>query len=213
MKRKYIKKSCILIIVLALSISGCGYGKGQAERKEIGIENSTTDKEKSEEEIIKVKLPQKFINLSGKGAAGVVEDTKIVGKEHYIDVYENEDGTVTVEITKEQQQDYWLPSREDVWKGVEEQLKEYDENYRLEHNDSYTQVDAYYNQELPWDKAGVFMIYAEVLCASYQLFSGVDSDSWRVEINIYNSDTGKLVKSGSSDADMTYDDSDWEASK
>lgn len=213
MKRKYINKSCIIIIVLALSVSGCGYSKEQKENKGIEVENGSGSKEKKEENIIKVKLPQKFINLSGKGIEGLIEETESVGKEHYSDVYENEDGTITVEITKEQQQDYWLPSREDVWRDLQEQFKEYDENYRLEHNDSYTQVDAYYNLNLPEDKAIVYVIYTEYLCASYQLFSGVDSDEWRVEINIYNSDTGKLVKSGSSDADMTYDDSDWEASK
>ena len=213
MKRKYINNGCILIMIIALSISGCGYSQRQDQNKTIEAEKSSDGKEKDEEEIIKVKLPQKFINLSGKGAKGVVEDTKSVGEENYIDVYENEDGTVTVEITEQQKQEYWLPSRGELMEELQEQLKEYDENYRLEHNDSYTQVDAYYNLELPADKAIIFVIYAEVLCASYQLFSGVDSEEWRVEINIYNSDTGKLVKSGSSDADMTYDDSDWEASK
>lgn len=212
MKRKYINNSCIFIIILALSISGCGYGKEQKENKGIEVENSSGNKEKKEE-IIKVKLPQKFINLSGKGTTGVVEDTKSVGEENYMDVYENEDGTITVEITEQQQQEYWLPSRGELMEDLQEELQEYDENYRLEHNDSYTQVDAYYNLELPADKAIIFVIYAEVLCASYQLFSGVDSDAWRVEINIYNSDTGKLVKSGSSDADFGYENSDWEASK
>ncbi|WP_143524529.1 hypothetical protein [Roseburia sp. 499] len=117
-----------------------------------------------------------------------------------------------MEINK-RQQEYWLTSRGELLEELQEQLKGYDENYRLEHNDSYTQVDVYYNQELPWDKAGSYVVYAEWLCASYQLFSGVGSDDWRVAINIYNSDTGKLVKSGSSDASLTYDDSDCEASK
>nr|WP_158024960.1 hypothetical protein [Roseburia sp. 499] len=212
MKRKYINNGCILIIIFALSISGCGYSQTQPEKKEIEVENSSGSNEKKEEDIIKVKLPQKFINLSGKGVEGLIENIK-EGEDDYIDVYENEDGTVTVEITEQQQQEYWLPSRGELLEDLQEQFKEYDENYRLEHNDSYTQVDAYYNLNLPWDKAGVFVIYAEFLCASYQLFSGVDSDSWRVEINIYNSDTGKLVKSGSSDADFGYENSDWEASK
>lgn len=213
MKRKYINNGCILIMIIALSISGCGYSQRQDQNKTIEAEKSSDGKEKDEEEIIKVKLSQKFINLSGKGAKGVVEDTKSVGEENYIDVYENEDGTVTVEITEQQKQEYWLPSRGELMEELQEQLKEYDENYRLEHNDSYTQVDAYYNLELPADKAIIFVIYAEVLCASYQLFSGVESEEWRVEINIYNSDTGKLVKSGSSDADFGYENSDWEASK
>ena len=210
MKRKYINKSCIIIIVLALSVSGCGYGKGQAENKGIEVENSSDDKEKKKEDIIKVNLDSRIINISGKSAEETVEEIRDGG--NCLEIYENEDGTVTVEITKEQQE-YWMTSRGKLFGELEEKLKEYDENYRLEHNDSYTQVDAYYNLSLPWDKAGVFVIYAEFLCATYQVFSGVDSDSWRVEINIYNSDTGKLVKSGSSDADFGYENSDWEASK
>ena len=213
MRRKYINTGGILILILVLSVSGCGYGQIQDKNEGIEVKNSSDDKEKKEEEILKVELPQKFINLSGQGVEGLIEDIKDVGEENYIDIYANEDGTIMVEITEQQRQEYWLPSREDVWKGLQELLKEYDGNYRLEHNESYTQVDAYYNQELPWDKAGSYVVYAEYLCASYQLFSGVDSDEWRVAINIYNSDTGKLVKSGSSDADITYDNSDWEASK
>ena len=213
MRRKYINTGCILILILVLSVSGCGYGQIQDKNKEIEIENSSDDKEKKEE-IIKVELSQKFINLSGQGVEGLIEDTKNnVGKENYVEVYENENGTITVEITEQQQQEYWLPSRGELMEELQEQFKEYDENYRLEHNESYTQVDAYYNLSLPADKAIVYVIYAEYLCASYQLFSGVDSDEWRVAINIYNSDTGNLVKSGSSDADFGYENSDWEASK
>ena len=209
MKRKYINNSCIFIIILALSISGCGYGKEQKEKKGIEVENSSGNKEKKEE-IIKVKLDSRIINISGKSAEETVEEIRDGG--NCLDIYENEDGTVTVEITKEQQE-YWMTSRGELMGELEEKLKEYDENYQLQHNNSYTQVDAYYNLNLPWDKAGVFVMYAEFLCATYQVFSGVDSDAWRVEINIYNSDTGKLVKSGSSDADFGYENSDWEASK
>lgn len=212
MRRKDMNKICIWILVLAFSVSGCGHNQMQDKNKNIEVENSFGDKEKNKEDIIKVELSQKFINLSGQGVEGLIENIKD-GEDDYVDVYENEDGTVTVEITERQRQEYWLPSRGELMEELQEQLKEYDENYRLEHNDSYTQVDAYYNLNLPADKAIVYVIYAEYLCASYQLFSGVDSDDWRVDINIYNSDTGKLVKSGSSDVDFGYEDSDWEASK
>ncbi|WP_075718714.1 hypothetical protein [Roseburia sp. 499] len=212
MKRKYIKKSCILIIIFVLSISGCGASQNQDKNKEIVLENenSSGGKERNEEDIIKVNLDYRIINISGKSVEETVEEIR--GGGNCLDIYENVDGTVTIEITKEQQE-YWLNSRGELLEDLQEKLKEYDENYRLEHNDSYTQVDAYYNLDLPADKAIVYVMYAEFLCASYQLFSGVDSDSWRVEINIYNSDTGKLVKSGSSDADFGYENSDWEASK
>ena len=212
MKRKYMNKICILILILILtfSVSGCGHNQMQDRNKNIEVEKSFDDKEKNEEDIIKVNFDLKFINISGKSAKENVEEIKEGG--NCLDIYENEDGTITVEINKKQQE-YWLTSREELLEELQEQLKEYDENYRLEHNNSYTQVDAYYNQELPWDKAGSYVVYAEWLCASYQLFSEEDSSSWRVDINIYNSDTGKLVKSGSSDASLTYDNSDWEASK
>ena len=211
MKRKYINKSCIIIIVLALSVSGCGYSKEQTENKGIEVENNSDDKEKSEEDIVKVNLDLKFITISGKSAEETVEEIRDGG--NCLDIYENEDGTLTVEITEQQQQEYWLPSRGELMEELQEQLKEYDENYRLEHNDSYTQVDAYYNLNLPVDKAVVYVRYAEFLCASYQIFSGVENDKWKVTINVYNSDTGKLVKTGDSDVDLEYDDSDWEASK
>lgn len=178
MKRKYIKKSCILILVCALSIAGCGYGKEQPENKGIEDEKNFDDKEKSEENVIEVNIDSKFITISGKTAEELVENIKEGGD--CLGVKQNQDGTLTVEITEQQQQEYWLPSRGELMEELQEQLKEYDENYRLEHNDSYTQVDAYYNLELPADKAIIFVIYAEVLCASYQLFSGVDSEEWRL---------------------------------
>lgn len=210
MMKKGIKKISILVLTIALCVLYCGCGQTKDINRKIDIEKNIDNKEKSEEDIIKVSLDYRIINLSGKSAKETVEEIRDGG--NCLDIYENADGTVTVEITKEQQE-YWLNSRGELLEDLQEQFKEYDENYCLEHNESYTQVDAYYNQKLPWDKAGSYAVYAEFLCATYQLFSGVESDSWRVEINIYNSDTGKLVKSGSSDADMTYDDSDWEASK
>lgn len=208
MRRKYMNNSCILILVLALCISGCGYSQTQDEN--IEFKNSVVSKEKNEEDIIKVNFNLKFINISGKTAEETVEEIKDGG--NCLDVYKNEDGTVTVEITKEQQE-YWITSRGELLEELQEQFKEYDENYRLEHNDSYTQVDAYYNLELPADKAIVYVRYAEFLCASYQLFSGIESEGWKVTINVYNSDTGKLVKTGDSDVDLEYDNSDWEASE
>ncbi|WP_075720536.1 hypothetical protein [Roseburia sp. 499] len=207
MRRKYMNNSCILILVLALCISGCGYSQTQDEN--IEVKNSVVSK-KNEEDIIKVNFDLKFINISGKTAEETVEEIKDGG--NCLDVYKNEDGTVTVEITKEQQE-YWITSRGELLEELQEQFKEYDENYRLEHNDSYTQVDAYYNLELPADKAIVYVRYAEFLCASYQLFSGIENEGWKVTINVYNSDTGKLVKTGDSDVDLEYDNSDWEASK
>lgn len=133
MKRKYIKKSCILIIVLALSVSGCGYSKEQTENKRIEVENNSDDKEKKKEDIIKVNLDSRIINISGKSAEETVEEIRDGG--NCLEIYENEDGTVTVEITKEQQE-YWMTSRGKLFGELEEKLKEYDENYRLEHNDS-----------------------------------------------------------------------------
>lgn len=207
---KNINEIFIFVLALVCCVSYCGCGQIKDKSSNINIEKNFDDEAENKEDIIKVNFNLKFINISGKTAEETVEEIK--GGGNCLDIYENEDGTITVEINKKQQE-YWLTSREELLEELQEQLKEYDENYRLEHNNSYTQVDAYYNQELPWDKAGSYVVYAEWLCASYQLFSEEDSSSWRVDINIYNSDTGKLVKSGSSDASLTYDNSDWEASK
>ena len=210
MKRKYRNKVAILLVIAVFSTTGCG--KEQIQNIENINNDGKTEKtiQNNEEEIIKVDFSQKFLNISGKSAEETVEEIKNGG--NCLDIYENEDGTVTVEINKKQQE-YWMDSRGTMMEELQEQLQEYDQNYRLEHNDSFTEVNAYYNLELPADKVIVYVMYAVFLCASYQLFSGIASDEWRVAINIYNCDTGKLVKSGSSDEDFGYEDSDWEASK
>mgnify|MGYP004614091697 FL=1 len=210
MRKTYRNKGIVLLMAIVIMIAGCG--KEQIQNIENINNGGKTEKtiQNNEKEIIKVDFSQKFLNISGKSAEETVEEIKDGG--NCLDIYENEDGTVTVEINKEQQE-YWTDSRGTMMEELQEQLQEYDQNYRLEHNDSFTEINAYYNQELPWDKAGVYVMYAEFLCASYQLFSGVNSDEWKVVINVYNSDTGKLVKTGDSDVDLTYDNSDWEASK
>ena len=210
MRRTYRNKTIVLLMAIVIMIAGCG--KEQIQNIKNINNDGKTEKtiQNNEEEIIKVDFSQKFLNISGKSAEETVEEIKNGG--NCLDIYENEDGTVTVEINKEQQE-YWMDSRGTMMEELQEQLQEYDQNYRLEHNDSFTEINAYYNQELPWDKAGVYVMYAEFLCASYQLFSGVNSEEWKVVINVYNSDTGKLVKTGDSDVDLTYDNSDWEASK
>ncbi len=210
MQKGYKNKAVILMIVFAVTITGCSQGQLQSIENENSIGNVVKSSEKSDEKIIKIDFNQKFLNISGKSAEEVVEEIKDGG--NCLDIYENEDGTVTVEISEEQQE-YWEVSRGKMMKELEEQLQGYGENYRLEHNDSFTEVNAYYNQELPVDKAIVYVRYAVFLCASYQLFSGVNCNEWKVVINVYNSDTGKLVKTGDSDVDLTYNNSDWEASK
>ena len=207
------KKVLILMLTLAVSVLYCGCTQTKDIVRKVDTEKNSDDKEKSKEDIdiIEVNIDSKFITISGKSAEELAENIKEGGD--CLEVKQNEDGTLTVEITEQQQQEYWLPSRGELMEELQEQLQEYDENYRLEHNDSYTQVDAYYNLDLPVDKAVVYVRYAEFLCASYQIFSGVDDDKWKVTINVYNSDTGKLVKTGDSDVDLEYDDSDWEASK
>ena len=49
----------------------------------------------------------------------------------------------------------------------------------------------------------------ETYCACVQIFNGIPADEWYVEANIYNTNTGKLVTSGSSETGLSYTIGDW----
>lgn len=70
----------------------------------------------------------------------------------------------------------------------------------------------YYNLELNAVDAVYYVMHSEVFGVMQQLFAGVKHDEWKISINIYNSDTGKLVTSGDSDTGLNYKEEDWNAS-
>ena len=115
MKRKYRNKVAILLVIAVFSTTGCG--KEQIKNIENINNDGKTEKtiQNNEEEIIKLDFNQKFLNISGKSAEETVEEIKNGG--NCLDIYENEDGTVTVEINKEQQE-YWMDSRGTMMEAV-----------------------------------------------------------------------------------------------
>lgn len=170
------------------------------------------NQEVAKTEVIKIVYSEKFLGIAQMTPEDWVTDLINTSDENYVDVYVNEDGaSVTLEITDEQK-NYWVTSREEILDDLATEFSNLGPGYKIEYNDDYSHIDLYYNLELDAYDAIYYVMYTETFCINQQLFEGTGYDEWVVSFNIYNSDTGKLVKSGDSNTGLSYTEADWEAS-
>ncbi|MGM9603405.1 MAG: hypothetical protein ACI3W5_17690 [Faecousia sp.] len=156
---------------------------------------------------------EKFLNVAEVSPEGWIESLNKLGADQYANVRVTDGGkSVTVDVT-DSQIDFWISVVDDGLHKLESDFQNINSNYDINYSEDYSCVDLYYDLDLPARDAIYYVIYCEVYCAFGQLLNGEDPNAWVVSCNIFNSETGKLVTSGDSDTGLSYESSDWEASK
>jgi hypothetical protein len=186
--------SWVLSLLILLSITGC-------------------QKPADDQQIHTIEFSQKFLNIVQQTPEEWVEDLKVTAQGQLEDVYVSEAGdTVTLKLSDEHIP-HWTGQMDSLLTQLRSDFSEIDENYRLEYSDDYKTVRLYYNLDLPALDAVSYVMHTETYCIFQQLLGGCGIDGWIVRIEIYNSDTGKLVASGGSESGLSYTKEDWEASQ
>lgn len=181
--------SLVLILILLFTASGCA-----------GAEMT-------------VVFSDKFISIAGQTPEGWKDALDSNGPEQYLSLTADDTtGTVVMNITAAHQK-FWLNTMEAVLADYAQDICQVNPAYKIEYSNDYTSVDFYYDPELPAVDAVYYVMGVETYCACMQLFNGTPSEEWVVNMTIYNSDTGKIVTSGSSNSGLSYTAEDWEASK
>lgn len=188
------KKLCLLMAVaVLLSIAAC----------------SNTPQE---ETVASVVFSDKYLKVADVSPEEWIESLKDLGEGHFVNIYINSDGrSVTLEFSEDDRA-FWQDVVIDGLEKLKNSFCNINDRYKVKYSNDYSSIDFYYNLDLPATDALYYVIYFEVYCAFGQLLNGASSDNWIVNFNVYNSDTQKLVTSGSSDTGLSYESSDWEAS-
>lgn len=199
--KKYYRMICLLLCaVLSLCMVACT--KEPAKPTDI-----------VKQDTISVVFSEKLLNVAEVSPEDWVESLNNLGSGQYVGLQVSGSGkTVTLEIT-EAQKEFWLSVVAQGLQKLRNDFQAINSTYDICHSEDFSSIDFYYNLDLAGADAIYYVIYAEVYCAFGQLLNGADAASWVVNFNIYNSDTQKLVTSGSSDTGLSYESSDWEASK
>lgn len=160
-----------------------------------------------------IEFSEKFLNIAQQTPQEWVEDLKVTAQGELEDVYVDEArGSVILKLA-DSHMPHWTKQMDSLLTQLRTDFSGIDDRYRLEYSEDYTNIDLYYNLDLPALEAVSYILHTELYCIFQQLLAGCGADGWVVAIQVYNCDTGKLVASGGSDSMLTYTKEDWEASK
>lgn len=192
--RGFIKKMFLIGMIFVIVLTG-GCGK---QENDISEQSGSI-----------ITFNEKFVKISGMTEEELESNLEDNDPDNYGDSFINSDGTVSIEVTEEQRE-YWLTSREDLLQQLKEKFEKLGDNYSVAYNSDYTEIDFYFSKDLSVDAAVNYIMNAEIYCAMHQLFSDGANDEWKVSVNVYNSETGKLVTSGDSETGLSWKAEDWE---
>lgn len=161
---------------------------------------------------ITVLIPQKVSNIAGWSGEEAVRQLSGIGEGAFSEVKADSSGNTLVVLQPEQCA-LWQERILSLLDRYQSDFSEYDANYRMTCSADCSELNLFLKADMKTQDFADYLMGAESLCALYQLFSGTASDAWYVAINIYNAETGKLVKSGDSNSRMRIDESDWKASE
>lgn len=192
-------------LLIACMIAACGNAKTETNNTETNISETNTT-ESGSVQTKTIVFPERFEHLSSMNEEKLADYFKNRGEEHYSDL-SIKDGLVNLSVTEEQIE-YW---KEFITGQIEEQkgvLTAVSPKYSAECNEKHDTISVYYDSMMQFDDAFNYVGRTAIFCAMYQLFDGADDFS--ISLNVYNSDTGKLVAGGNLEKDdVSYDNTEW----
>ena len=192
-------------LLIACMIAACGNAKTETNNTETNISETNTT-ESGSVQTKTIVFPDRFEHLSSMTEEKLANYFKDRGEEHYCDL-SVEDGLLKMSVTEEQA-DYWKEYTIGQLEKQESVLTAVSPKYIADFNEKHDTISVYYDSMMPFDDAFNYVGRAAMFCAMYQLFDGADDFS--ISLNVYNSDTGKLVAGGNLEKDdVSYDNTEW----
>lgn len=192
-------------LLIACMIAACGNAKTETNITETN-ETETKNTENSNVQTRTIVFPDRFEHLSSMNEEKLADFFKDRGEEHYCDL-SVEDGLLKMSVTEEQIE-YWKEYTIGQLEKQESVLTAVSPKYSAECNEKHDTISVYYDSMMPFDDAFNYVGRTAIFCAMYQLFDGADDFS--ISLNVYNSDTGKLVAGGNLEKDdVSYDNTEW----
>ena len=192
-------------LLIACMIAACGNAKTETNNTETNISETNTT-ESGSVQTKTIVFPDRFEHLSSMTEEKLANYFKDRGEEHYCDL-SVEDGLLKMSVTEEQIE-YWKEYIIGQLEKQESVLTAVSPKYIADFNEKHDTISVYYDAMMSSDDAFNYVGRAAMFCAMYQLFDGADDFS--ISLNVYNSDTGKLVAGGNLEKDdVSYDNTEW----
>ena len=192
-------------LLIACMIAACGNAKTETNNTETNISETNTT-ESGSVQTKTIVFPDRFEHLSSMTEEKLANYFKDRGEEHYCDL-SVEDGLLKMSVTEEQIE-YWKEYTIGQLEKQESVLTAVSPKYIADFNEKHDTISVYYDAMMSSDDAFNYVGRAAMFCAMYQLFDGADDFS--ISLNVYNSDTGKLVAGGNLEKDdVSYDNTEW----
>ena len=202
------KNKIVLVLtalLIACMIAACGNAKTETNNTETNISETNTT-ESGSVQTKTIVFPDRFEHLSSMTEEKLANYFKDRGEEHYCDL-SVEDGLLKMSVTEEQIE-YWKEYTIGQLEKQESVLTAVSPKYIADFNEKHDTISVYYDAMMSSDVAFNYVGRAAMFCAMYQLFDGADDFS--ISLNVYNSDTGKLVAGGNLEKDdVSYDNTEW----
>jgi hypothetical protein len=159
------------------------------------------------EEIV---FDSKILNLLDMNSDEFIEWIKNNGENEYAYLDKTSDDEVKMSITNKQQM-YWNTFIDEKISKENSKIKNVNSKFDIKCSENYQIINLYYNMSMESKTAFSYVSNLTMYCAIYQIFNG--EQSYTINLNIYNSDTGKIVANGNLlTDDVSYDNTEWEES-
>lgn len=193
MKKKIL--TILLIGTMALNITACQSNDSNLEKKEEKTEDTDTLKAEKNLLSVEVTLPASLI---GDSAAELDQEVKDAGVK---EVIQNEDGSITMKMTKDAHKNLLSSLKDGIDQGIDELLAD-KENFPSFESITYTDDVTEFNINVDPNTYGGLQSMAVmglyIQGNLYQAFNAVPADQIKTVVNFVNKDTGEIIESGDS---------------
>lgn len=198
-RRETIMKKKILAILLigtmALNITACQSNDSNPEKKEEKTEDTDTLKAEKNLLSVEVTLPASLI---GDSATELDQEAKDAGVK---EVIQNEDGSITMKMTKDAHKNLLSSLKDGIDQGIDELLAD-KENFpsfeSITYKDDVTEFNINVDPNTYGGLQSMAVMGLYIQGNLYQAFNAVPADQIKTVVNFVNKDTGEIIESGDS---------------
>lgn len=196
--RKEIVFLLILVLVMNLTLVGCGSKKEEVEEADKDETVLETDEEESAEGIT---VDKSLLSVDITLPSTLIEDVSDFNEEEYIAENEgikaakiNEDGSLTLTMTKKRHEEIVSEMKEEVITSLSELTESEDTPYikEVEYNKDFKQVMLSVDREAYEDAFDLTPLFVGILVGTYQAYAG---EEFYTEVIIKDVDTGIEINS------------------
>ncbi|QGG51859.1 hypothetical protein [Lysinibacillus pakistanensis] len=192
----------ILILPLTLLFSILLVACGQDKESESGKKSNNADRAAEETKDESFKVDKGLLNVEVTIPASLFEDQEIdsviteVKKERIKEVIKNDDGSVTYKMSKSVHKEMMKEMEKDILETIEEikTSKDFASIKDVSYNKSFTEFTLTVNKEQFENSFDAMASMGLALTGMYyQLFSGVDSEKFKVTVIFKDESNGEVI--------------------